>query len=85
VVHSEDGARMGCVLGSFGFCLASQDIYEAVQDTYAQSLRCVVNDINVMVPPQLNTRAQLEQCVEIFYMIEREAWARAELKLNQVE
>jgi hypothetical protein len=31
VVLSQEGSRMGCVLGSFGFDLVVQDVYEAAQ------------------------------------------------------
>ena len=52
VILSQEGSRMGCVLGSFGFDLAVQDVYEAVQAQLPTAIvRAITDDMNVGVPP----------------------------------
>ena len=53
VVLSQEGSRMGCVLGSFGFDLVVQDVYEAAQALLpAAVVKALTDDFNAAVPPQ---------------------------------
>ena len=46
---SQEGSRMGCVLGSFGFDLVVQDVYEAVQALLpAAAVRALTDDLSVI-------------------------------------
>ena len=65
VVLSQEGSRMGCVLGSFGFDLVVQDVYEAVQALLpAAPVKALTDDLNIAVPPQQSLQEQLRLCGE---------------------
>ena len=83
VVLSQEGSRMGCVLGSFGFDLVVQDVYEAVQALLpAAPVKALTDDLNIAVPPQQYLQEQLRLCGEMFTTVRREAKRVAGLKVN---
>ncbi len=52
VVLSQDGSRIGCVLGSFGFDLVVHNIYESAQALQPTTvIRALKDDFNSVVSP----------------------------------
>ena len=53
IVWSKEGSRMGCVLGSFGFDITVEDIYEAVDEKYSEMKKKALTDdfTNDVRPP----------------------------------
>ena len=83
VILSQEGSRMGCVLGSFGFDLTVQDIYESVQaHTPSSIVRAATDDMNVGIPPQDTVQDQLRLCGELFEKTRDEARRVAGLEVN---
>ena len=53
IIWSTEGSRMGCTMGSFGFDLTVQDIYEAVDTEFATEdikLKAATDDLTIGVP-----------------------------------
>jgi hypothetical protein len=74
---------MGCVLGSFGFDLVVQDIYEAVKKAFPEIvLRALTDDCNSAVPPQDDLQEQLKLCGEVFAATRDQALQIAGLRVN---
>ena len=83
VVLSQEGSRMGCVLGSFGFDLVVQDVYEAAQALLpAAVVKALTDDFNAAVPPQQSVQEQLRLCGQLFAATRREAKRIAGLDVN---
>ena len=52
IIWSTEGSRMGCVMGSFGFDLTVQDIYEAIAAKYPSAVtKALTDDLTLGVPP----------------------------------
>ena len=70
VVLSQEGARMGCVLGSFAFDCVVEDIYEGAQTLVPEAVvRALTDDLNTAVPPQETVQEQLRVCGQLFTSI----------------
>jgi hypothetical protein len=87
VVVNQDGSQMGCVLGSFGFDLVVQDIYETAQAGQpTTAVRALMDDLNNAVPPQHALQKQLALCSELHATVRDEAKRVAGLadKMNKM-
>ena len=74
---------MGCVMGSFGFDLTCQDIYEAVAKKLPPAIvRAITDDMNVGIPPQQTLQEQLILCGELYETTRTQAKAIAGLDVN---
>jgi hypothetical protein len=83
VILGEEGSRMGCVLGSFGFDLTVQDIFEAVlAKVPAGIFKALTDDFNAAVPPASSLQEQLRDCATVFTTTRDEAKRIAGLSLN---
>ena len=86
VIWSTEGSRMGCVLGSFGFGLTAQDIYEAVQDKFPSTVsKGLTDDFTIGLPPPDSDEDHQnlwDECGSILNYIAAESKARANLELN---
>ena len=86
IIWSTDGSRMGCVLGSFGFDLTVEDIYEAVDEKYPELKKKALTDVfTIGVPPPESpeeTQNTWELCGEVFRFIADESMKVAGLSLN---
>ena len=83
IISSTEGSRMGCVLGSWGFCLTVQDIYEAVALRHGMNLRALTDDLQCA--PELiagKENLAIARCADAFATVRDEAWRRAGLKVN---
>ena len=64
IILSEQGARMGCVVGSFAFCLAVQDVYEEVLSKFPElKAKAIVDDFTgAVLPPQSEEEQEEFRC-----------------------
>ena len=80
IVLSMEGSRMGCVLGSFGFCLTVQDIYESIQKRFPHLIcKALTDDFMISSPVVLSDAdpendnpktTAVETCIEVFKLIQ---------------
>ena len=83
VVRGQQGSRMGCVLGSFGFDLVCQDVYEAASKRVPSAIvRALTDDVNAGVPPQSTIQEQLGLCGQLYTTLRDEAKRVAGLEVN---
>ena len=83
VVLSQEGSRMGCVLGSFAFDCVVEDIYEGAQALLPEAVvKALTDDLNTAVPPQESVQEQLRLCGQLFTAIRSEAERVAGLAVN---
>jgi hypothetical protein len=86
IIWSTEGSRMGCVMGSFGFDLTVQDIYEAILARFPSVvIKALTDDLTLGIPPPTSpdtTQKVWEECADILETIAEESKAKAGLELN---
>ncbi len=85
IVWSEQGSRMGCTFGSFGFDITVQDIFEAVGDRHPQLLsKALTDDYNLAIPKPENGdfKKAFGEIAELARFIADKSMEIAGLKLN---
>lgn len=86
IIWSTEGSRMGCVLGSFGFDVTVQDIYEVIYERYPIAVNKALTDDYTLAlpPPDTDEDHQIlwDKCSDILKFIAAESKAKANLQLN---
>ena len=86
VIMSTEGSRMGCTMGSFGFDLTVQDIYEAVRARFPMAVcKALTDDFSFAIKPSDDEIENLEETYQVvgncLESIATESKARANLDL----
>ena len=65
---------MGCAMGSFGFDLTVQDVYEEVQRALPEAVyKGLTDDLTTGVPPQENNQVCWQYCADVMRITQEHA------------
>jgi hypothetical protein len=82
VVESAQGSRMGCVLGSFGFCLTVQDTYDTVRAAHPDIVSKALTDDFYNASLHVDKEEAVQECIDIFKLTKQDSKTRNGLSLN---